>query len=53
VAEISVERKPRSLLPLIVGVLLLAAVAFVVWRYVGGQGETGADTPAAVDSAAR
>lgn len=50
-AEISVERKPRSPLPLIIGVLLLVAVAFVVWRYVGGQ-SAGADAPVVVDSAA-
>jgi hypothetical protein len=53
VAEISVERKPRSPLPLILGVLLLAAVAFVVWKYVGGEQDAGADAPAVVDSVAR
>jgi hypothetical protein len=53
VAEISVERKPRNPLPLIVGLLLLAAIAFVVWKYVGGEQSAGADAPAVVDSVAR
>ena len=52
-AEISVERKPRSPVPLIAGILLLAVLGFVIWRYVSTHRATGADAPAAVDSAAR
>ena len=36
-AEIPVERKPRSPLPLILGVLLLAVVAYFAWRYLGAD----------------
>jgi hypothetical protein len=53
VAEISVERKPRSPLPVIVGLLLLVVVGYLVWRYVAGSEGAGADAPAVVDSAAR
>ena len=52
-AEITVERKPRSPLPLIVGLLLLVVVAYLVWRYVGGSQPASTDAPAVVDSAAR
>jgi hypothetical protein len=51
VAEINVERKPRNLLPWILGVLLLAALAFVLWRYVGGGGDAAPDGAVVVDSA--
>ena len=44
-AEIPVERKPRSPLPLILGILLLAVVAYFAWRYLGAN-RTGHDTPA-------
>ena len=52
-AEITVERKPRSPLPLILGVLLLAVVAFFVWRYMGSNQTADAVAPAAVDTPAR
>ena len=55
-ADISVERKPRSPVPVIVGILLLLVLAFVIWRYVsthraGGPGA--AAPPAAADSTHR
>jgi hypothetical protein len=53
VAEISVERKPRSSLPIIAGVLLLAVLGFVIWRYVSTHRTADADAPVVVDSAAR
>jgi hypothetical protein len=53
VAEITVERKPRSPVPIIAGVLLLAVLGFVIWRYVSTHQAARADAPAAVDSAAR
>jgi len=53
VAEITVERKPRSPLPVIVGLLLLAVVGYLAWRYVAGNDGAGADAPVMVDSAAR
>jgi hypothetical protein len=34
VADIKVERKPRSPLPVILGIVLLAVVGYVVWKYV-------------------
>lgn len=52
-AEISVERKPRSSLPIIAGVLLLAVLGFVIWRYVSTHRTADADAPAVVDSAPR
>ena len=52
-AEITVERKPRSPLPVIVGLLLLVVVGYLVWRYVAGGEGVDADAPAVVDSAAR
>jgi len=55
VAEIPVERKPRSPLPLVLGILLLAVVAYFAWSYLGANrpaGDTAA--PAAVtDTAAK
>ena len=52
-AEISVERRPRSPVPLIAGVLLLAVLGFVIWRYVSTH--RAADTAASpvADSVAR
>ena len=53
-AEIPVERKPRSPLPLILGILLLAVVAFLAWRYLGGNTPADTSTPPAVtDTTAR
>ena len=52
-AEITVERKPRSPLPVIVGLLLLVVVGYLVWRYVGGSHSADNAAPAVVDSAAR
>ena len=52
-AEISVERKPRSPLPIIAGVLLLAVLGFVIWRYVSTHRAPDVDAPVVVDSAAR
>ena len=52
-ADISVERKPRSSLPIIAGVLLLAVLGFVIWRYVSTHRTADADAPVVVDSAAR
>ena len=52
-AEISVERKPRSPIPIIAGILLLAVLGFVIWRYVSTHQAADADAPAAVDSVAR
>lgn len=52
-AEISVERKPRSPVPIIAGILLLAVLGFVIWRYVSTHRVVSSDAPAAVDSAAR
>jgi hypothetical protein len=54
VAEIRVERKRRSPLPWIAGLLLLAVVAFVAYRMfgVGGAaGPAGSDGTVVVDSA--
>jgi hypothetical protein len=53
VAEISVERKPRSSLPIIAGVLLLAVLGFVIWRYVSTHRTADTAAPVVVDSAAR
>lgn len=36
-ADINVERRKRSPLPLILGLIVLAAVAFFAWRYMSGQ----------------
>ena len=44
-AEIPVERKPRSPLPLVLGILLLAVVAYFAWRYLGAS-RSGGDAPA-------
>ncbi|HKP74179.1 MAG TPA: hypothetical protein VJT67_01490 [Longimicrobiaceae bacterium] len=56
-AEIPVERKPRSPLPLILAILLLAVVAYFAWRYLGANkagDDATAPAPAAVsDTAAR
>lgn len=32
-ADINIERKGKSVLPWIVGILLLAVIAFAVWKY--------------------
>jgi hypothetical protein len=53
VAEINVERKPRSSVPIIAGVLLLAVLGFVIWRYVSTHQGADADAPVVVDSTAR
>ncbi len=37
-ADISVERKPRSPLGLILGIVLLAVIAGVVWWYMSQNG---------------
>jgi hypothetical protein len=37
VAEIRVERKQRSVLPWVLGVLVLAVIAFAVFRVMGGD----------------
>ena len=52
-AEISVERKPRSPLPIIAGVLLLAVLGFVIWRYVSTHQAPAPTAPAVADSVAR
>lgn len=49
-AEISVERKPRNPLPWILALLLLAVLAFVLWRYVGGGGSDADGGAVVVDS---
>ncbi|HYJ80830.1 MAG TPA: hypothetical protein VEW03_14550 [Longimicrobiaceae bacterium] len=51
-AEINVERKPRNFLPWILGLLLVAVLVFVVWRYVGVGGGGAADGAVVVDSTA-
>lgn len=33
-ADIKVERKPRSPVPIIAGVVLVLVLAFILWRYV-------------------
>jgi hypothetical protein len=43
VADINVERRKRSPLPLILGLIVLAAVAFFAWRYMSGQSTPAAD----------
>jgi hypothetical protein len=53
VAEISVERKPRSPVPVIAGVLLLAVLGFVIWRYVSTHRAVDTAAPTVVDSAGR
>jgi hypothetical protein len=54
VAEIPVERKPRSPLPLILGIVLLAVVAFFAWRYLSSERPADASAPpAATDTTAR
>lgn len=52
-AEISVERKPRSPVPLIAGIILVAVLAFVLWRYVGTHRAADAGTAAPADTAVR
>jgi hypothetical protein len=47
VADISVERKPRSPMGLILAIVLLAAIAGGVWWYMN----QGADRPAAAPNA--
>ena len=53
VAEIRVERKQRSVLPWVLGVLVLAVIAFAVFRVMGGnKAAAAASEPAVqVDSA--
>lgn len=53
-ADINVERKPRSPLPWILGLLLLALLAFLLWRYVFSDGGVAPanDSSVVVDSAA-
>lgn len=51
-ADIPVERKPRSPLGLILAIVLLAAIAAGVWWYMGRNGDhpaptTTSDAPAA------
>jgi hypothetical protein len=53
VADISVERKPRSSVPLIAGVLLLAVLGFVIWRYVSTHQAADTAAPVVTDSVAR
>jgi hypothetical protein len=54
VADINVERKPRSVIPVIVGILLLAVLGFVIWRYVSThRAVPGAPASAATDTVAR
>jgi len=53
VADIDVERRKRSPLPLIIGLLLLALLGFLLWRYVlAERGEYGNDDAVVVDTAA-
>ncbi|MDB4947706.1 MAG: hypothetical protein JWM27_355 [Gemmatimonadetes bacterium] len=55
-AEIKVERKRRSVLPWVLGILALAVIAFVVFRVFGGDGGpgnvvAGGDSTVVVDTA--
>jgi hypothetical protein len=34
VADIKVERRPRNPLPVIVGIVLVAVLGFIIWKYV-------------------
>lgn len=52
-AEISVERRPRSPVPIIAGVLLLAVLGFVIWRYVSTHRAADVTSPAVADSVSR
>jgi hypothetical protein len=52
VADIDVERRKRSPLPLILGLLLLVLLGFLLWRYVlADGGATATDDAVVVDTA--
>lgn len=51
-ADINVERKGRSPLPWILGLILLAALAFLIWKYLAGGGDNPAPAATNPDSAA-
>jgi hypothetical protein len=51
VADISVERKPRSPVGLILGLLLLAAIAAGVWWFMGRGGDEPAPAAPAAPAA--
>ncbi|HEY0023876.1 MAG TPA: hypothetical protein VGB24_13230 [Longimicrobium sp.] len=50
-ADISVERKPRSPMGLILGLLLLAAIAAGVWWFMGRGGDERAPAAPAAPAA--
>ena len=52
-AEINVERKARSPLPWILGLLLLAILAFFLWRSMDDDDTADRDDPVVVDSVGR
>lgn len=52
-ADIDVERRKRSPLPMILGLLLLLLLGFLLWRYVLADGGAAAgDDGVVVDTAA-
>lgn len=53
-ADISVERKPRSPLPMILAILLVAAIAVGVWWYMTHRNADGTvNAPTVSDSTGR
>ncbi|HEX5727686.1 MAG TPA: hypothetical protein VFX98_19600 [Longimicrobiaceae bacterium] len=48
-AEINVERKRRSILPLVLGVLALAALLWLLFNYLG-RDDNDADDPVVTDT---
>jgi hypothetical protein len=51
VADIRVERKPRSPVPVLVGVLLLAVLGFIIWRYISTHRVVSDTTPVTAPAA--